>query len=210
MMNLLKTGVFASALAVSAISQAASFSLVAEAGVAGVGAGVEMDFSRYLSASAHYTAMDYGLSDIVTPDATYAADIQLRNPQLWLNWAPFGGSFRVSAGVVSQTSSVDLVATNIADQANVQSVTANVDFPESIAPAVTVGWQTPLDSKGLGYRFTLGAMYVGKPDVNVTIRCNNPTFNCFGLEQQEERTIEDDLKQLQLLPIVQFGLLYRL
>lgn len=212
MNNIVKVAALAATLSVAAQTQAADFALVTEAGLAGVGAQVEMGFSRYLSVSGGYTALQYGLSNVETQEATYDADIDLKNPQLWLNWSPFGGGFRLSAGLVKQASSIDLVAYSIKDQANVSQVNANVDFPESWAPALTLGWQSALAEKGLGWRAIVGAMYVGEPEAQVDIQCGilvNST-TCFGLERDEERSLEAELRQYRFLPIAQLGLIYRL
>ncbi|MEO6698166.1 MAG: hypothetical protein ABIR53_01745, partial [Paraperlucidibaca sp.] len=145
--------------------------------------------------------------DVKTDEATYDADISLKNPQLFVNWAPFGGHFRVSFGVVAQNSKIDLVGRDFQNPL-VESATVKAEFAQSIAPALTMGWETPLNKVGLGYHVSVGAMYAGKPNVDANITCAAP--GCFGLEQSEERKIEDDLSKYKFLPILQAGLLYRL
>lgn len=204
--------VIAIALAgMAASTQAASFGVVPQAGLAGIGATVQWGFTPYLAMSAGYTALDYSVKDVKTDEATYNGDLSLRNPQAFLNWAPFGGHFRLSAGVVSQQSQFDLIATDVSDP-RIQSVRIEGDFAQSIAPALTFGWETPLERKGLGYHFSAGAMYAGKPNVSADIRCNSGTTDatCFGLERDEERKIEDELKKYKVLPILQAGLIYRM
>ncbi|MFX4681867.1 hypothetical protein ABTB34_20660, partial [Acinetobacter baumannii] len=96
-----------------AAASAASFALVPQVGTAGYGATVQWGFSEYLAVSAGYTAMDRGVSDVRTDEARYSGDIRLRNPQVFLNWAPFGGHFRDSVCAVAQNSSFDLTARDV-------------------------------------------------------------------------------------------------
>ncbi|MES2720134.1 MAG: hypothetical protein V4688_06515 [Pseudomonadota bacterium] len=198
----------------AASAQAATFGVVPQIGLAGVGATVQWGFTPYLAMTAGYTALDYSVKDVKTDTATYRGDIQLKNPQAFLNWAPFGGSFRLSAGVINQQSNFDLTADDYQDPANpqVSSVRVKGGFAESLAPAVTLGFESSLLSTGLGYHFSVGAMYAGEPDVSVDIRCNSGTSSgtCFGLEQAEERKIEDELRKYKVLPILQAGLIYRM
>ena len=101
-----------------AAASAASFALVPQVGTAGYGATVQWGFSEYLAVSAGYTAMDRGVSDVRTDEARYSGDIRLRNPQVFLNWAPFGGHFRVSVGAVAQTSAarINVIVVNVASE----------------------------------------------------------------------------------------------
>lgn len=196
----------------SSISHAATFGVTPQVGLAGAGATVQWGFNEYLALSAGYTGLDRSISDVKTDDATYDADISIKNPQLFVNWAPFGGHFRVSFGAVLQNSSLDLTARGIKSEPQVERVDAHVEFAQSVAPALTLGWETPLDKVGFGYHFSIGAMYAGKPGVeaNITPTPIAAAFDFSGLEQEEERKIEDELSKYKVLPILQAGVLYRL
>lgn len=194
----------------SSISHAATFGVTPQVGLAGAGATVQWGFNEYLALSAGYTGLDRSISDVKTDDATYDADISIKNPQLFVNWAPFGGHFRVSFGAVLQNSSLDLTARGIKSEPQVERVDAHVEFAQSVAPALTLGWETPLDKVGFGYHFSIGAMYAGKPEADVDITPTNPAIGFFQLEQDEERKIEDELSKYKVLPILQAGVLYRL
>ncbi|MEO6698254.1 MAG: hypothetical protein ABIR53_02125, partial [Paraperlucidibaca sp.] len=103
----MRTTLIAAALAaasVSSFSQAATFAVTPQVGLAGAGATVQWGISEYLALSAGYTGLNAAINDVKTDEATYDADISLKNPQLFVNWAPFGGHFRVSFGVVAQNS----------------------------------------------------------------------------------------------------------
>lgn len=197
----------------AANAQAATFALVPQVGLAGVGATVQWGFTPYLAMSAGYTALDYSIKDVKTDEATYSGDIQLKNPQAFLNWAPFGGSFKVSAGVIGQQTDFDLTADDYTDPGSGTQVDVNVKggFAQSLAPALTVGFESDFMKPGLGYHLSVGAMYAGKPDVTVDIQCDGTSSGtCFGLERDEERKLEDELKKYQFLPILQAGLIFRM
>lgn len=200
--------------AASPLASAATFGVVPQAGLAGYGATVQWGFSKYLALSAGYTGMEQSVRNVETDSATYDGDVRLNNPQVFLNWAPFGGHFRVSGGLISQDSDFDLRASKFSDPAAepVQSVDVSGDFAKSLAPALTVGWETPLDKAGLGYHLSVGAMYAGQPDVTVTATCKPgaPQSACDAYTASERKQIESDLERYKILPILQAGLVFRL
>lgn len=203
------------ALAVASLpAMAGNFAVVPQVGLAGYGATVQWGFSKYLAMSAGYTGMKQSVRNVETDEATYDGDIRLNNPQVFLNWAPFGGHFRVSAGVISQDSDFDLRASKFSDPAAapVQSVDVRGDFAKSLAPALTLGWETPLDQPGLGYHFSAGAMYAGQPDVTVTAACKPgaPQVACDAYTADQRKQVEDDLERYKVLPILQAGLIFRM
>ena len=196
----------------SSISHAATFGVTPQVGLAGAGATVQWGFNEYLALSAGYTGLDRSISDVKTDDATYDADISIKNPQLFVNWAPFGGHFRMSFGVIAQNSKVDLRGRDFDPASGVSSATVKAEFAQSIAPAFTLGWETPLDKVGFGYHFSVGAMYAGKPEVNSSVTCVTgiPTVVCDAKSRDERENIEDELSKYKVLPILQAGVLYRL
>lgn len=200
--------------AASPLASAATFGVVAQAGLAGYGATVQWGFSKYLALSAGYTGMEQSVRKVETDSATYDGDIRLSNPQVMLNWAPFGGHFRVSGGIVSQDTDFDLKASKFSDPAAapVESVDIRGEYAKSMAPALTIGWETPLDKPGLGYHFSAGAMVAGKPEVTVSATCKSgaPQPTCDAYTASERRQVEDDLERYEILPILQAGVIFRL
>lgn len=195
--------------------QAATFGVVPQAGLAGVGATVQWGFTPYLAMTAGYTALDYSVKDVQTDEATYNGDLNLRNPQIFLNWAPFGGHFRVSAGVINQQSGFDLTASDFKDPnaSPLSALNIKADYAKSVAPALTIGWESQLMSTGLGYHFSVGAMYAGEPDVKTESTCKGGTFSqsqCDVYTANERKKVEDELRSYKVLPILQAGLIFRM
>ena len=200
-------------LALSIAAQAQTFALIPQVGLAGAGAMVQWGFTPYLAVSAGYTALNASLRDVKTSDATYAADVSLRNPQLMVNWAPFGGHFRVSAGAMVQNSRYDLTATEIQNtNPSLTSVSFRGSYPVSVAPALSVGWETPFQQRGLGYHLSAGAYYAGQPELSSSSTCASsvPTSICAAATASERRKVEDELSRYRFLPILQAGLILRL
>lgn len=210
--NILSGLALAAALS-SAPAIADTFALVPQAGLAGYGATVQWGFNQYLAVSAGYTFMDQSVRNVETDDATYDGDIRLSNPQVMLNWAPFGGHFRVSAGVIAQDTDFALRAKEISGSSGafVEAVDVTGDYGQALAPALTVGWETPLDKPGLGYHLSVGAMYSGAPEVNVKASCvAGNQAACDAFTASERKKIEDDLERYEILPILQAGLIFRM
>lgn len=210
--------VIASVLAgLSMAAHADTFAIIPQAGLAGVGATVQWGFTPYLALSAGYTGLNYSIKDVKTDEATYNGDLSLKNPQLFLNLAPFGGSFRLSVGVIGQQSQFDLTASDFKDpsSAPVSSVDIEANYPQSIAPAFTLGWESDLSKTGLGYHLSLGAMYAGEPEVSSKATCKNASTPgnqaaCDAYTANERRKVEDELRSYQVLPILQAGLIFRM
>jgi len=208
-------------LACATSVHASSFGVIPQAGLAGYGATVQWGFSPYLSVTAGYTGGDFSVRNVETEDATYDGDIQLRNPQALVNWAPFGGHFRVSGGLVASNSGFDLTAREFKDPnaTPVEDVNVKASYKNAVAPIFTVGWETPIMNKGLGYHLSAGVIFAGQPDVAITFRCKSSggLFSaeaeeraCREYTEDEKRQIEDDLKRYQFLPVLQAGLIYRM
>lgn len=207
--------VIASVLAgLSMVAQADTFAVIPQVGLAGAGATVQWGFTPYLAMSAGYTGLNYSIKDVKTDEATYNGDLSLKNPQLFLNWAPFGGSFRLSAGVIGQQSQFDLNASEFNDPeaAPVSSIDIEANYPQSVAPALTLGWESNLSKTGLGYHISLGAMYAGEPEVTTRATCKSSGSQpaCDAYTASERRKVEDELRSYQILPILQAGLIFRM
>ena len=118
----------------------------------------------------------------------------------------------MSLGVIAQNSKVDLRGRDFDPASGVSSAAVKAEFAQSIAPALTLGWETPLDKVGFGYHFSVGAMYAGEPEVSASVTCAAivPAIVCDAQSQDERKEVEDELSKYKVLPILQAGVLYRL
>ncbi|HTQ37127.1 MAG TPA: hypothetical protein VMH77_08830 [Steroidobacteraceae bacterium] len=131
---------------------------------------------------------------------------------------PFGGSFRISAGLRSNHNKFEGVATpasgtvKVGDDtytaAQVGTLTGDAKFKKA-SPTVTLGWAGKYKT-GLEFGFDLGVVAQGSPKLNVTSNgtyANNATFQ----QDLDQKVAEwqDDVKDYKLWPVIQLHLLYR-
>jgi len=151
-------------------------------------------------------------------DIDYSVDVDFLNPLLLLDWYPFGGSFRLSGGILFNQSDVDLRATpsqpveiggTIYTPAEVGTLRGQSDF-NPIAPYVGIGWGNAVGrSRRLGLAMDLGVAFIGSPGVDLSatgLLASDPTFRAHLA--QEEEDIEDDLHDFKFYPVLSLTLYY--
>jgi len=152
-------------------------------------------------------------------DIDYDVDVDLLNPMLALDWYPFSGMFRISAGVVFNNSDITLDASSsqpieiggsVYDPADLGSLRGSSDF-DDIAPYVGIGFGNPLSSNGRwGFMTEAGVAFIGSPNVNLRATgpfASNPALLADLAE--EEKEIEDDLDAIRIYPVLSMALYYR-
>lgn len=191
-----------------AAATAGGFAVIPQLGSAGYGAAVEWTLNDHLSISLGHTRADFN-GEADSEQTHYKGDIHLRNTSLMLNWLPFGGYFRVSAGVTRQDSQLDLEqsSTSNPDLATCGPVYSHSSLPNEFAPTLTLGWASLPRSQGLGGYFAAGAMVTGAPEVEAYGN-NGPL--CAAAIENERQQVESDLSDYRVLPVLQAGLIYRL
>src|SRR5437867_13446194 len=75
----------------------ADVGVMLKAGTLGAGVDVSKGISETLAVRLQANALNYN-RDITKSDVDYDADIKLKSAGLLLDWHPFSGTFRVSAG----------------------------------------------------------------------------------------------------------------
>lgn len=214
-----KLGVLLAGMSLASLVQADGIGLGAHVGLMGPGVDAFYRINDKLMLHGAYNQFDYDYDtseDDVDYDATYA----FKNAQLGLDWYPFAGAFRLSAAYVLNGNEIDMHAVpkggtyslnnTIYAGSEVADARANIDYADSAA-YIGLGWGNPVFAgKGLGVTFDIGAVYVGEPDVSLTAVCGT-TVRCAQLQadaEVERRTLEDDLSDFPLWPLVQLGLTY--
>jgi hypothetical protein len=152
-------------------------------------------------------------------DIDYDVDVELFNPMLILDWYPFSGDFRISAGVLFNGSDIDMEATSdqsieigghVYDAEDLGSIRGESDF-DDFAPYVGIGFGNPLSSDGhWGFTTDVGVAFIGSPNVNLS--ATGPLAGNAALQAdlaREEREIEDDLDAVRIYPVLSMSIYYR-
>jgi len=189
----------------------------AKAGTLGLGGDLTTDILPGLNLRGGIQWLNLNL-DAEFEDIDYSVDVDLLNPLLLLDWYPFGGSFRLSGGVLFNQSDIDLRATpsepvqiggTTYTPAEVGTLRGQSDF-NPIAPYVGIGWGNAVGrSRRLGLAMDLGVAFIGSPGVNLSangLLASDPTFKAHLA--QEEEDIEDDLRDFKFYPVLSLTLYY--
>jgi hypothetical protein len=210
------------AVAAGAQAQAADFGVYGTAGTVGFGGGIAATFNDHFGARLGYTAYDYSVDDIEESDLTLDGKLKLGGVQALLDWYPFAGGFRVTAGAV-EGGSLSARARPIGgtytlndvdyDAADIREATGSAKF-DSISPYLGVGFGRALSRDG---RFALtadiGVVFTGSPDVRLSVTCavNDPAF-CADLQNDvaaEQAELQNDADDFKYWPVLSLGVSYK-
>ncbi len=173
------------ALIASALSLAAVSAVHAEVGVGlvggslGAGAYVGIKANDYVSLRLQGTK--WNISQTRNVDGIdYDVSLDLGAIGGYVDFYPFQGTFRVSLGLTK--SLLDAQVSNASTQtANIGNVSVTVNPGEvsgratfDTAPYLGIGWGQ-VAPKGWGFRFDLGAHFLGKPNVDLNVTGNART-----------------------------------
>lgn len=187
-------------------------------GTLGIGPEISWRFSERVGLRANGGFFDASRNEELD-DIDYDADLKLNSFGAMLDWYPFGGGFRVSAGGRINNNEIDLegaptVDTEIGDTTytpqQIGTIAGTVKS-DSFAPTLSLGYGGKL-AKGLTFSFELGVMMQGSPKIeNLASTGGTLSSNSTFLAQLalEEQRAEDDAKDFKYWPIIQIGLAYR-
>lgn len=200
----------------------ADFGIYGTAGTIGLGGGLATNFNKHLGARIGYTSFTYDVDDVEESDLTFDGEAELGGAQALLDWYPFGGGFRISAGAV-ESAKINARATPVGGTFTFDGVTysaddigearGTADFG-SIAPYVGLGFGRALSADGhFSFTADIGVAFTGSPDVALNVTCNAPDpVLCAQLEDDaaaEEIELQQDADDYKYWPVVSFGLSYR-
>ncbi len=193
--------------------------VTARVGTLGLGVDVAKSFSPQFSGRLGFNFGSVN-SSRTESGVSYDAKLNLSSVQLLGDYHPFGGGFRITGGLLSQsnkfavTGKPDANGTYTIDNTTynanqVGSLTGEYQYGNSIAPYLGIGFGQPAN-EGFGFNADLGVMFTGSPKVSLS--ASNPTFNNdsttrAGLDRQERQT-ENDLKGFNVYPVLSVGVSY--
>ena len=188
---------------------AEGFGLGVKAGTLGLGVEGSFGLSERISLRVGVNSYSYSYDETAS-DIRYDAELDLQSGALLLDWHPFAGTFRLSAGLIHNKNAVHLNATTMAG-ADIggspvpagTNVRGDVTFKKNV-PYAGIGWGNAARGKGLGASVEIGAMFQDRPEVTLTAT-GVPDDDL----RREEEEVEADLDNFELYPVISFGLSYR-
>lgn len=152
---------------------------------------------------------------------TYDGDLDLSNIGAYLDFHPFAGAFRLSAGWFATDNGVDAlgkpgsggtydIGGSTFMAAEVGTLRGTVDMGSS-SPFLGLGWVWGKADKGLSWSFDLGVLFQGSPDIALTSTggtlSDEPALQ--DAIAAEEAELDEDIDQYDLYPVVSLGVGYR-
>lgn len=201
----------------------ADVGILLKGGTLGAGLDVSMGMSESLGLRLQANALSYD-EDFTESDVDYSGDLELKSAGLLLDWHPFSGVFRVSAGAYwngneatatgRPTGGTYTINGTPYPAAQVGSLNGEIDF-DSVAPYFGIGWASaPKAGRGMTFSLDLGVLYQGEPNVALTANCGVglPPATCTQLQSDvaaEQASLQEDLSDYKFHPVVSFGIGYR-
>ncbi len=152
-------------------------------------------------------------------DVEYDVGVDLLSFPALLDWHPFSGPFRISAGALLNRNEIDLRARpttreEIGDReyepAEIGTLSGDVDF-DDIAPYLGIGWGNPLDrDRRWGFFCDFGVVYMGSPHVTLSANgtlASDPTFQADLAREEDD--IKDKVNRYRFYPVISIGLFFR-
>lgn len=192
---------------------AADIGIQVHGGTLGAGASLEIGLGDNIGARIGFNRFSTE-EEWTEGDLDYDADLELDSVHALLDWHPFSGVFRVTGGLLANDNRIDGGANvEAGDQvgdavaANDGRIGAEVSFADT-APYLGIGWSSRPANRGFSFSLDVGVMGQGAPEVALTEEENVIGVNQDDLDR-EARTVEDDLSEYDMYPVLQLGMLYR-
>jgi hypothetical protein len=206
---------------------AAQLGIDLQAGTLGVGGGVSWSLAPQLAVRAEGNGFPSISRREKAGDNSYNAQLDLGSAAGLVDWHPFTGGFRISAGALYDANKVE---GDSIPSANGNYVIGPVQLPASVvgtlhgkvdfasfAPYLGIGWAPPPQSTGLGFFADLGVAYQGRPNVTLTPEPppGSPLNSPIALSLLapslaiEAAKIESKIDGYRYFPVLSLGLAYR-
>jgi len=194
-------------------AHAADLGMGLRAGTHGLGAEFGVGFTPWFGLRAGASVLNVS-GDYDEQGIDYDGTLKLGGYGLWADFFPMKGTFRITAGVLSNRNAIELEAVPTApieigggtyDPSEVGTLNGNVDF-DSTVPYLGIGWGNVARGKRVGFLCDLGVIRQGAGDVALSASSGlvDP-----GDLAAEAAKIEDDIEDYELWPVISFGLSIR-
>lgn len=200
--------------------EAGGFSLGVAGGTLGFGAEMAYAVNPQLAIRLGAYGGSYGV-DGEESGIEYDGDLDLSSVGAYVDWHPFSGAFRVTAGWFANDN--ELKGTGVPEDGDVFEIGDDTFTTEEVgqlnakatfgnsAPYLGVGWNFFGTDGGFGLGLDLGVLFQDSPDITLT-----STGGSFSDEPQlqqaladEAAQLEDDVDKYDLYPVASLSVSYR-
>jgi len=199
----------------------AGVGISAKVGTTGYGGDLTVGLLPQLNVRAGFNTFSYGMTESDTDEegggsTDISADLKLQTIPILLDWHPWAGRFRLSAGMVVNNNELSLYAVpgDTVDINDVEYVVQHVDGKASfnqIAPYIGIGTGNAADtSSHLHFAFDLGVMFQGEPKIEIQATASDSRLQSRlnADVAEEQRKLEDDASVFNMYPVLTIGLSY--
>lgn len=162
-----------------------------------LGLGLEIDYQINKAFNLRLQANRFNYTrDFDENGIEYTGELDLSSAGILIDWRPFIGNFRLTAGIYSNSTELTGIAIDSANEkydigygqywsANSNDpliVNARIELGKSTAGYLGIGWGNS-SASGFMYSFELGALFAGKPNVSLNAS-GTAAVSVLGLEYQ--------------------------
>lgn len=208
----------------SAGAMADGFGATVQAGTLGAGLNIATGFGDYFGLRLNANAFSYNY-DGTRESVDYKTKTTLQTVGLLADIYPFGGTFRISAGVYNNGNKFDLTGKPSAgstytfngttyDATDVGTLQGTIDYDKKIAPYLGIGWGHVGHKSGFNFTADLGVMFTGAPNVQLNGTCSDTAVMAGICDQlqtdlaEEEKKVQKSADSYDMYPVVSIAVGY--
>jgi len=185
------------------------FGITVQTGTLGIGAELVKSIRSDLNIRLGGNFFSYGLEE-TNNDIKYDATLKLLSVSLLLDWHGPPAGFFLSGGAYINSNKLEasglstksyFVGTYEYAEEEIGTLNMDIDF-SIVSPYLGLGWGNAIKKNStVGFVFNLGLLYHGAPKVIMSTDSDlmQPTT-------EQASTVEDNIKDMQLYPVMSFGL----
>ena len=187
-------------------------------GVPGVVLGFVLPISPNVTVRTDFATLGTRTATRVESGVSYDARVKTDRIGAFVDWFPFSGRFRLTAGVTGNDMKAQLGAfgagkvVTIGNNSYTLQATdrfdADINFPRS-TPYLGIGWGHRGGPTGLGFHADIGVS-IGRPAVTTRVSGNLALAPTIAADvQQEEAQLRDTVRRIRAVPQLTLGADYR-
>lgn len=200
------------------VAWADTHSVAGKAGLLGLGFEYSYAFNGWMAVRAGVNGSKLGF-DRTESGIDYEFDLVWDSWSLAVDFHPLRNPFRLTAGVLRNDNRLDgtsrsndpvTIGDNTYTPEEVGTLHARVEFSNSTAPFIGIGWDWSRRTRLVGFSFDMGVAKLGSPRASLRgdgALLGDPAFAADIAREQAE--LQDALHDFDYLPYATFGVVFR-